>query len=280
MGKSELTMNELTRYLYGGTSIQLGGTSSDVYVLSLPGFVFFKSQMQGTPRADHACAVVGNGKRQMLSFGGVDGGPELQSSLTTPDPWKQGLGIYDMSEMTWKDSYDPDAADYETPNVVMEWYRNGGMENISWDSNEVKGLFFNSSSATIGAGVNSTDGSSGNSSRKTGIIAGSTVGGVVVLAIVGGVVFSLIRRKRRNQYRRPSTTTEIISEYRPEPWPKDSPRLRSVTPGTMVSSPTPTEPIEISGTAREELPAEDVGWTYELPAHTPNMRSELPDRNF
>ncbi|KAI1373689.1 hypothetical protein F4677DRAFT_215189 [Hypoxylon crocopeplum] len=268
-------------FIYGGTSDQIGATSPDVHVLSLPGFVFFKADPRGsTPRADHACAVVGKGKRQMLSYGGVDGGPGLRSSVTTADPWKQGLGIYDMSEMKWVDSYEPNAANYESPAVVMNWYTQGGMRNVVWDNNDVKELFVNSSSAmNVGAtNSSSTDGSdnSNHSSRRIGIIVGSTMGGVVALCIAGVITFLLLRRRRR---RRESAVAEAIDEYRPEPWPKDSPRLRSTTPGTMMTFPTP-EPVEISGITRGELPAEDVDWTYELPVPTPRFRPELPDQKY
>ncbi|OTB05482.1 hypothetical protein M426DRAFT_319745 [Hypoxylon sp. CI-4A] len=267
-------------YIYGGTSTQgTGKTSADVHVLSLPGFVFFDAHSPGTPRADHACAAVGKGKRQMLSYGGINGEPGLPggNTETTADPWKQGLGVYDMSEMTWKDSFDPDAADYESPAVVTDWYANGGMDKVTWCDEGLKGLFINDSAIAYGAAGNETDSSSDDTHKKVGIIVGSTVGGTIALAIIGAVLFWVLRKRSRE--RSQSRLAETIDEYRPEPWPKDSPRLRSVTPGTMVSAPTPTL-IEIHGTTRGELPAEDVEWTYELPAPTPKLRSELPDRKY
>ncbi|KAI2621142.1 hypothetical protein GGR54DRAFT_639271 [Hypoxylon sp. NC1633] len=274
-------------FIYGGDSNQLVGLSSDVHVLSLPGFVFFKADANsgGTPRADHACAVVGKGRRQMLSYGGVDGGPGLLNPTTTTDPWKQGLGIFDMSEMKWADLYTPDAADYESPAVVRDWYARGGMRSVMWDNDELKELFANGSSIMNIGTDNSTDGpaeSSGSSSQRIGIIVGSTVGGVAAIAIAGAVALLLLRKRRRRRQIQP---TETIDEYRPEPWPKDPPQIRSTTPGTIgtfLSDPTTstTEPIELGTTTREELPAEDVGWTYELPVPTPRLRPELPDRKF
>ncbi|KAG4219250.1 hypothetical protein PC116_g32270 [Phytophthora cactorum] len=145
------------RFIYGGSSANhAGNTFSDVYVLSLPGFVFFKSNSSGTPRADHGCAVIGNGKRQMLSYGGIDADPDLGSHNMTPDPWKQSLGIYDMSEMIWKDSYDVNAADYESPAVVRDWYAQGNIETMTWDNDELKELLLNGSSSTYGAMNNSS----------------------------------------------------------------------------------------------------------------------------
>ncbi|KAI1136970.1 hypothetical protein F5Y05DRAFT_92832 [Hypoxylon sp. FL0543] len=267
-------------FIYGGNSDQIDGTSSDVHVLSLPGFVFFDAHSPGTPRADHGCAVVGKGKRQMLSYGGVDGGQLLRDPTTTPDPWKQGLGIYDMTEMKWVDLYDPNAANYESPAAVAEWYANGGMDTVAW-CDDLKDLMINGSSSTYGAPGNSssTDSSEDSSQvRRTGVIVGSTVGAVVLLTIMGVVVFLVVRWHRRR--REDTVVGDTFEEYRPEPWPKDSPRLRSTTPGTMISSPTPVEPIEILGTAREELPAEDVDMAYELPVPTPRLRPELPDRKY
>ncbi|KAI0140080.1 hypothetical protein F4776DRAFT_575508 [Hypoxylon sp. NC0597] len=265
-------------FIYGGNSDQIDGTSSDVHVLSLPGFVFFDAQSPGTPRADHGCAVVGRGKRQMLSYGGVDGGQLLRDPTTTPDPWKQGLGIYDMTEMKWADSYDPNAAKYESPAVVSDWYANGGMNTVAW-CDDLKGLIMNGTSNTYSAPGNSssTDGSANGPRSQTAVIVGSTVGGVVLIGITSATIFLVVRWRR---HRRQSTVTETLEEYRPEPWPKDSPRMRSTTPGTMISSPTPVEAIEIYGTVREELPAEDVDWTYELPVPTPRLRPELPDRKY
>ncbi|KAI8960708.1 hypothetical protein F5Y11DRAFT_254444 [Daldinia sp. FL1419] len=275
-------------FIYGGSSANYGDTSSDVYVLSLPGFVFFKSNAPGTPRADHGCAVVGKGKRQMLSYGGVDAGQWLRFSNMTKDPWKQGLGVYDMTEMAWTNSYDVDAANYESPAVVKDWYSQGGMKTMTWDNDELKELFVNGSSRydmmNNSSITKEPPKSTLSSAQRTGAIVGGVVGGIVVLTAVGAAIFLMRRRRRRRQSSQASST---INEYRPEPWPKDSPRMRSTTPGTIMtfgSSPTPVEPVEISGTTRGELPAEDVEWTYELPVPTPHatprLRPELPDRKF
>lgn len=257
-----------------------------MHVLSLPGFVFSKADVPGTPRADHACAVVGKGKRQMLSYGGVDGGPGLRSANITADPWKQGLGVFNMSEMKWTESYDPNATDYESPAAVRDWYARGGMGTVVWKSDEVKGLFINGSSTTYGSSnSSSTSSPQQTSSRKTGGIVGGTVGGVVAVTVLGVAAFLVLRRRRRRQSVVPS---EEIEEYRPEPWPKDTPRVRSTTPGTMMTMTEdipplpmiPVEAVEIGGIARGELPGDDVDWTYELPVPTPRTRPELPDRKY
>ncbi|KAJ3569289.1 hypothetical protein NPX13_g6132 [Xylaria arbuscula] len=107
-------------FIYGGVSDQLRDTSPEVYVLSLPGFVFFKGPRDAPPRSDHQCAIVGKGQRQMLSMGGVDGENRTFTAPTTADPWTYSIGVLDMTELQWKDSYDPDAAPYDSPSVVKD----------------------------------------------------------------------------------------------------------------------------------------------------------------
>lgn len=125
--------------MYGGMSTQSSSSSSEVYVLSLPGFVFFKASGPSTARADHACVLVG--RRQMLSVGGTDGYLGFPDSLLDPDPWRNGLGVFDLTSMAWSARYDAGAAAYESPAVVREWYSQGGLAAVSWSSATVQKLF-------------------------------------------------------------------------------------------------------------------------------------------
>lgn len=43
----------------------------------------------------------------MIAIGGTP--PNLSLEYIEKDPWPQGIGIFDVSEMKWKDSYNPDA---------------------------------------------------------------------------------------------------------------------------------------------------------------------------
>jgi hypothetical protein len=54
------------------------------------------------------------GKRQVLTIGGT-GGSEA-------DPAPQGLLLFDMTALEWKDSYDANAAAYERNETVQKWY--------------------------------------------------------------------------------------------------------------------------------------------------------------
>lgn len=93
---------------------------SDAYVLSLPGFVWSKiPSSDGGDRRNHQCVVVG--KRQMLSIGGTNDA----AGFTGVDPFPQGLGILDLTALTWGNSYDAEADKYESPKVVQDWYDDG-----------------------------------------------------------------------------------------------------------------------------------------------------------
>lgn len=122
--------------MYGGFGSQ--GVLSDVYVLTIPGFNFFKARGDSTPRFDQACVAVGRG--QVLSIGGL-AKIVPREGWTDPDPWPNGLGVFDITEMRWKDGYEADGAAYESSEMVKQWYNEGGRDNVSWSSEDVKVLF-------------------------------------------------------------------------------------------------------------------------------------------
>ena len=57
----------------------------------------------------------------MISIGGINThmGDE---TWTDKDPFAQGLGIFDMTELTWKLKYDHEAEPYEMPKSVEKFY--------------------------------------------------------------------------------------------------------------------------------------------------------------
>ncbi|KAI0449191.1 hypothetical protein F5B21DRAFT_62696 [Xylaria acuta] len=236
-------------FLYGGVSDQLRDTSPEVYVLSLPGFVFFKGPTDAPPRSDHQCAVVGQGKRQMLSLGGVDGENRTFTAPTTADPWPYGIGILDMTELKWTDSYDPDAPAYDSPTVAKEWYDAGNLENMHWDSMDVEAIFTKKDAAATPAPTQST---AATNPHSTGVIVGGAVGGVLGVAAIAMMSFMLVRRSRRaradtpdsgRRLARADSDQEEIAEYKPEPWPKDyrGPRY-AYSPDSMLSGGTVHSP--------------------------------------
>lgn len=111
---------------------------TDMYVLSLPAFRWFKANATASVRrASHTCSVIG--KRQMISIGG-----RLTSSKRAlghePDPWSSGIGIFDMSLLRWQDHYDAGAENYTTPDPVKRYYTTGYQEP-DWSNNTLASMF-------------------------------------------------------------------------------------------------------------------------------------------
>ena len=92
----------------------------DTYVLTIPGFHWIRGP-SATARKASRCVV--GGRRQMISVGGIDKGNA--AGWSNPDPWTQGIGVFDMTAFAWRDDYDAHASDYVSPDPVQEWYQNG-----------------------------------------------------------------------------------------------------------------------------------------------------------
>ena len=92
-----------------------------VYVLSLPAFVWFKvNDTSADPRTQHTCNVAGD--RQVISFGGFNPTVSYPDYFNDTDPWPQGLGIFDMTDLKWTNNYDAAATSYALPSVMRDWY--------------------------------------------------------------------------------------------------------------------------------------------------------------
>ena len=86
----------------------------------------------------HTCSLVG--KRQLLSFGGLTT-PKYPNGYQEPDTIVNGLAIFDMTEMVWKEEYRADAEAYRSPMVIEDWYEQGGQQRLRWNNPKVKQLF-------------------------------------------------------------------------------------------------------------------------------------------
>ncbi|CAG9957483.1 unnamed protein product [Clonostachys rosea f. rosea IK726] len=147
-----------------------------ICILSLPGFYWFCPKEFGVDsdiRARHRCA-------------------------RSPDTFPNGIGIFDLTELKWKDEYDPDAKPYESPQIVQEWDR----QQVSWASLQLEALFNKNSSTdttqtmpapTMTDSTNSD--SDTNKSRNIGLIVGGVVGGVAFLALLVAGLWFLKRRR-------------------------------------------------------------------------------------
>ncbi|KAI0970181.1 hypothetical protein F4678DRAFT_149283 [Xylaria arbuscula] len=265
-------------FFYGGVSDQLRDTSSEVYVLSLPGFVFFEGPTDAPSRSDHQCTIVGKGQRQMLSMGGVDGENRTYTAPTTADPWIYGIGILDMTELTWTNAYDPNATAYDSPDAVKQWYNDGNLQDVHWDSPEVEAFFMRQVKPSI-----PTSTPTATPSQPTGVIVGGAVGGAVGAAAIGMMSFLLVRRRRRARADTPDSRRTLapsardIAEYKPEPWPKDyeggrGPRYYSpdsLLSGLTVHSPS-TSPVPLYHAETQPI------WRSELSGHQDGIDVAAP----
>ncbi len=113
-----LTLAPKPSFLTGGENKRDQIRYDDAYVLSLPGFVWTKVPSQPSGKRSIA-SCISVGKRQVLSIGGT------ASGWTDQDPAPQGLLLFDMTDLKWKDSYDANAAAYQRATDLKTWYSNG-----------------------------------------------------------------------------------------------------------------------------------------------------------
>ena len=135
-------------FFYGGSVIPAGTAATtdqqsnidlaEVSILSLPSFSWHKTSLSPTEsRAKHSCNLAG--KRQMIVVGGTTA--NVGNNNLPKDPWNQGLGVFDLTDLTWKDSYDPSADTYQTPNIVKQYISANGQYPSTWDSPTVESWF-------------------------------------------------------------------------------------------------------------------------------------------
>lgn len=105
-------------FMYGGRTA-IGGSNGDMYILSLPGFQWFRANVSSPERIHHSCTAMGN--KQMLSIGGL----ASEFAWDEPDPWIKSVGIFDMTDLRWLDGYDADAAAYRPAAAIQDWYDQG-----------------------------------------------------------------------------------------------------------------------------------------------------------
>ncbi|KAK0725070.1 hypothetical protein B0H67DRAFT_120924 [Lasiosphaeris hirsuta] len=214
-------------FLYGGYNGLSENTHTDVAVLSLPGFVWSRrafgerKERNGAARSFAACAVAGEASRQMLVVGGVYQSREKVDYWRSVDPWPQGLGVFDLTAMNWSSGWDPNAAEYERPQAVRDWYSQG--KKADWSSDGVRDLFEpptpSVSPPPESPGPSPTPPSPG----LSGSAIGGIVGGILSAAILGLVafIFWLWRRKAA------STPAPTESEDRASVFPTSlPPRVR------------------------------------------------------
>ena len=162
----------------------------------------------------------------MVSIGGIVNNKTASDTFVEPgiaDPWTQGIGVFDLTAMQWKTSYDPNAAPYITPDAVKAYYAQNGRYPASWSKPVIGNWFTNPGPVRANANTTSpTSPPSESSGSHAGAIAGGTVGGVVAVALFTLLAFFLLRRRRRNgritanksdhEYRKPELGIEDVNK--------------------------------------------------------------------
>ena len=253
-------------FLYGG----LGGNFDNddgkewydtpydtISILTLPAFHWVDvTYDRPISRNLHTCDSVGGS--QILIFGGTDYAPSkfsdfIQKSMSSEDPWSQGIGIFDLSNLEWVDHYSARPAPYEQSHPVKQFYAMAGQSYVSNLGSSVTALMkttnFNSTTA-YSSSANSTatftPSSSPSKSPKAGAIAGAVVGGVAFLCTVAAVVLFILRRHRRLTGQR----TELDST---NPSPQVTAEWRH-----EVESETPNQELPSNQMMRSELPEQHL----------------------
>ncbi len=194
-------------FIYGSSTFTNPVPTSldSIYVLFLPSFNWQKANYTAiAPRFLQTCEIVG--KRQMVSVGGV-----ISAAQEAADTWPLGLGVFDLTEMTWKDNYDPSAAAHETPTSLKNWYSQNGLYPKAWDSPVVEALFRNTTASTSTPSLSSKSHSS-----NAGDIAKGVVGRVVLFAFIGAMLwfYRFWKSKSRRQAQPETGFTKVEMEGR------------------------------------------------------------------
>ncbi|MCJ1427876.1 hypothetical protein MMC29_005782 [Sticta canariensis] len=196
--------NTFEIFLHGGVVNNVfnapAPNSDQVYILSIPLFRWFKANNTSIDsRAGHTCHIKNN---QIIMIGGQN--PiykDQDDNEKSADPWLQGIGVFDIKSLRFKDSYQAKANAYETPDFIKQYYRIAGNQLPSWMSTAVKELFEGKSESSSNT-TNSTTSSSITQSHRLshGAVAGITVGCIAFVVIVAaGATFTTKHKSEKSK---------------------------------------------------------------------------------
>ncbi len=102
-------------YIYGGRDHTQ--FFDDVYVLTMPAFVWVRLYQNDSVRAFHRCHLVGvgNGQSQMLSVGGTND-TDFEKGCDWED---KGVAIYNLNTGEWGPAYEAHAPAYVVPDRIL-----------------------------------------------------------------------------------------------------------------------------------------------------------------
>lgn len=128
----KLVTDFLRSFMYAGWSGHLGAASipfDEIYILTLPAFYWIKVDYPPQhPRHGLTCNAVGGS--QILTIGGLDSNSIHTTDTltytspydTTPDPFAQGLAIFDMTTLQFADQYTANASPYVQSDKIQNYY--------------------------------------------------------------------------------------------------------------------------------------------------------------
>ena len=116
-------------FVYGGYLPPYGQENialDTIHILTLPAFNWIQVPYNPQhPRTGHTCSSVGGS--QLIVIGGLDPSIGYSPNVTyglysTPDPFIQGVAIFDMTELTWSSKYTANAQSYKQSAQVESYY--------------------------------------------------------------------------------------------------------------------------------------------------------------
>ncbi|KAG8532475.1 uncharacterized protein KY384_002352 [Bacidia gigantensis] len=122
-----------------------------------------------------------------------------KAQISTKDPNKQGLGIFDMTTLQWNDRYSASASAYKQAEQVKTFYDAAGDSYKQGLLPEISSLMQKAhfDHVTNSTSTSTTSAKSDSKTTNKGAIAGGVVGGIAALALIIGVKRLLRRRRQR-----------------------------------------------------------------------------------
>ncbi|KFY44477.1 hypothetical protein V495_03428 [Pseudogymnoascus sp. VKM F-4514 (FW-929)] len=283
VGVSDTNSSSFEIFIYGGdvgsSNSAAVATLSKVYILTLPAFNWLEVPTSAsTWRNNHKCQTIGlkdtpeHNKRQMLSIGG-DQNPSGVDWSSYVDAWSSSMKIFDLTTLTWSDSYKPDAKAYARPDMVNRFYSSNSGFPSTWGDAALNSIFNNSAAATIPETTSTPTpekdaGGSKPSGSKTnvGAIAGGVVGGVLAVALAGFLLWWFYWRKRQVNNRGGEHTATDYQSYGGYENVKELGDDSTVkeTPELSVGEDMPRRELPGDNMQRLELPANEYQTKYRM----------------
>ena len=141
----------------------------------------------------------------MLSIGGVNPTRSTyQAAYNDPDPFWEGIKIFDMTTLQWTNYFNASAAPYTASSPIAAHYAAGPRYPSKWSSNGLKNLFtmeptINSSAPAKPSASASPRINNQTKANRVATVVGCAVGGVTAVLLMSFALVTLRARKRAKQ---------------------------------------------------------------------------------